>query len=120
MIDNWQMAKDNLRRWVEQQLFPQLDRMPHVAVMITGQQVPDHRGAQWNEIAEVRELGLIQSPDDWMEFCHLEWPGTKIVRDYIAGILFASEQKMKPNEVYIQLASLHRHLQATSGAGAGR
>jgi hypothetical protein len=119
-IDNWQEATDGLRKWFEFQLFPQLDRVPNVVVLITGHVVPEPGAAEWGEFVLAHELTLVQSPDDWLEFCQHKWPATKISKDHVVGILYAANQRLKPNEVFNYLLLLHTNLQSSGTVGVAQ
>ena len=117
-IDNWQQATDQFRQWIGQTLFSQLDRMPHVVVLITGHNIPDPGVADWAEFAISRELPLIHVPDDWLEFCQRKWPFSGITRHHIEGILLAAPEQLKPNAVFAYLDKLQGSLHGGQSAGA--
>jgi len=120
IIDTWEAAPDDLAKWVEYQLFPQLDRMPHLTVMIAGQKVPapDHLDAE--TVVEHSRLGLIPVVDDWLDFCARRWPSVPIVRQHVEGILFASNLQLTPSQMYSNLDTVQRILTGNAASGAAR
>ena len=120
LFDGWKEAPDELRKWIKNTVSPKLSLMPHVIVMITGQEVPDPSAANWKELVICHQLTPIHSTEDWYEFCNRKWPASPIARQHIESLLLVAKDQLMPSEVCALLKTLQSRLPALGALGAGR
>jgi hypothetical protein len=69
IFDTWERSADQIVGWLETQLLPRLEKIPGLAVVVAGQQVPDTSPhGSWVGLAGSIELKPIEDAADWVEY----------------------------------------------------
>jgi hypothetical protein len=116
LLDTYEQASDDSRRWLETQLLPRLDRAPGLVVLIAGHKTPDPGGTVWAPLAEHCELSPIDSVQDWVDYSRRQWPDVTLPRHEIAllaGTAFGNPSLV--GTLLTNLATLKRQ-KVTEGA----
>jgi hypothetical protein len=90
-LDTYEEAPDEVRKWVEGQLLPRLNRIPAVVVVLCGQEVPKPDRHMWRPLAKLFELQAILVPDEWFDYAYREVPDTQLKREHAEALALACE-----------------------------
>jgi SEFIR domain-containing protein len=88
-LDTYQDASNVVRKWVEGQLLPRLDRTPAVIVVLCGHEVPEPGSHLWGQIADLFDLPAISVVDDWVDYAYREVPDAPLKREHVEALTFA-------------------------------
>ncbi len=119
VFDNWQQSPDDLRKWMKNVVFPRLDTMPHISVLITGHEVPEPGSASWKEFAVIHQLESIPSTEDWYEYYQRKDPTIPITKDNIESLLLTNEG-VPPSVISALLSTFGRKKLALGFMGPAR
>ena len=69
VLDTYEQATDETKRWVEQRFLPHVRRCSGLCVVLSGQKVPEpHPSAPWEQLATHYELGPIVEAAYWQDY----------------------------------------------------
>ena len=86
LLDSFEQAGADARRWVEDQLLPRCRQLPGLRLVLAGQQVPEPIGPLVR-LTERRELPPIPDPEPWCTFYHDVLNGGAIPDDHIRTLV---------------------------------
>ena len=111
LLDTYEQASEDSRKWLELQLLPRLDRAPAVIVVIGGQRIPA-ADPPWHQMAERRQLAAIEQPEDWIAYIGARCQGLTLPTELIASFVAATNGE--PSMLRMMLDNLH-HKQTSGG-----
>jgi len=87
IIDTYEVANEELQRWIEQRLLPAICRAQHVVCVIGGQRTPARDGTRLQDDAFFRELRPIDDPKDWEAFHDAQDTPNKLPKAFVRKLI---------------------------------
>src|SRR6202000_2944819 len=77
ILDSYEDVRTNktLADWIAQQLLPEVETSPNLAILLAGQQTPDFSNALWRDWVTHIVLEKISETDAWQEWVSRVHPG---------------------------------------------